>query len=64
MRLYIYFKVGKGRALLKDTKEHDLTFYMSSLDILYDEENIWCIMYYSIKMYAINCMQFKIHNLR
>lgn len=64
MRLYISYKVGKDRALLKDTKERDLTFYMSLLDILYDEENIWCIMYYSIKMYAINCMQFKVHNLR
>ena len=40
MRLYICYKVGKDRALLKDTKERDLTFYMSLLDILYDEENI------------------------
>ena len=40
MRLYISYKVGKDRALLKDTKERDLTFYMSLLDILYDEENI------------------------
>lgn len=40
MRLYICFKIGKGRALLKDTKEYDLTFYMSSLDTLCNEENI------------------------